>query len=31
MAFGMFVAVLVVTVLLLRTSSRWVYYENDQR
>jgi multiple sugar transport system permease protein len=31
MAFLMFVAVLIVTVLLLRTSSRWVYYENDQR
>jgi multiple sugar transport system permease protein len=30
MAFLMFVAVLVITVLLLRTSSRWVYYENDQ-
>jgi multiple sugar transport system permease protein len=31
MAFLMFIAVLIVTVLLLRTSSRWVYYENDQR
>jgi hypothetical protein len=31
MAFLMFVAVLIVTVVLLRTSSRWVYYENDQR
>jgi hypothetical protein len=31
MAFLLFVAVLIVTVVLLRTSSRWVYYENDQR
>src|SRR5580698_6275136 len=31
MAFLLFVGVLIVTVVLLRTSSRWVYYENDQR
>jgi multiple sugar transport system permease protein len=31
MAFLLFIIVLVITVLLLRTSSRWVYYENDQR
>jgi multiple sugar transport system permease protein len=31
MAFLMFVGVLVVTVVLLRTSSRWVYYENENR
>jgi multiple sugar transport system permease protein len=31
MAFLLFVIVVIITVLLLRTSSRWVYYENDQR
>jgi hypothetical protein len=31
MAFLLFVAVLIITVVLLRTSSRWVYYEGDQR
>jgi multiple sugar transport system permease protein len=31
MAFLLFIAVIIVTVVLLRTSSRWVYYENDQR
>jgi multiple sugar transport system permease protein len=31
MAFLMFIGVLVITVLLLRSSSRWVYYENEQR
>src|SRR6202046_2443492 len=31
MAFLLFVLVLAVTVLLLKSSSRWVYYENDQR
>ena len=31
MAFLLFILVLIVTVLLLKTSSRWVYYENDQR
>jgi multiple sugar transport system permease protein len=31
MASLMFAAVLVITFLLLRTSSRWVYYENEQR
>ena len=31
MAFLMFAGVLIITVLLLRTSSRWVYYENEQR
>jgi multiple sugar transport system permease protein len=31
MAFILFVLVLIITVLLLRTSSRWVYYENEQR
>jgi ABC-type sugar transport system permease subunit len=31
MAFLMFVGVLLITVLLLRSSSRWVYYENEQR
>jgi multiple sugar transport system permease protein len=31
MAFILFILVLVITVLLLRSSSRWVYYENDQR
>ena len=31
MAFLMFVGVLIVTVVLLRTSSRWVYYENENR
>src|ERR1700733_5648181 len=31
MAFLMFIGVLIVTVVLLRTSSRWVYYENENR
>jgi multiple sugar transport system permease protein len=31
MAFLLFVVVLIITVVLLRTSSRWVYYENEQR
>jgi multiple sugar transport system permease protein len=31
MAFILFLLVLIITVLLLRTSSRWVYYENEQR
>jgi multiple sugar transport system permease protein len=31
MAFILFILVLVITVLLLRSSSRWVYYENEQR
>jgi multiple sugar transport system permease protein len=31
MAAFLFVAVLIITVVLLRTSSRWVYYENEQR
>ena len=31
MAFLLFVGVILVTVVLLRTSSRWVYYENEQR
>ena len=31
MAFLMFVGVLIVTIVLLRTSSRWVYYENENR
>ena len=31
MAFLLFVRVLIITVVLLRTSSRWVYYENEQR
>src|ERR1700735_1980060 len=31
MAFLMFVGVLIVTIVLLRTSSRWVYYENEER
>jgi multiple sugar transport system permease protein len=31
MAFLLFIGVLIITVVLLRTSSRWVYYENDQR
>jgi multiple sugar transport system permease protein len=31
MAFLLFVGVLIVTVVLLRTSSRWVYYESEQR
>lgn len=29
MAFMLFILVLIVTVVLLRSSSRWVYYEND--
>jgi ABC-type sugar transport system permease subunit len=31
MAFLLFVGVIIVTIVLLRTSSRWVYYENEQR
>ena len=31
MAFLLFLLVLIVTVVLLKTSSRWVYYENEQR
>ena len=31
MAFILFLLVLIITVLLLRSSSRWVYYENEQR
>jgi multiple sugar transport system permease protein len=31
MAFLLFTGVLLITVALLRTSSRWVYYENEQR
>ena len=31
MAFLLFILVLIVTVLLLRSSSHWVYYENEQR
>ncbi len=31
MAFLLFIAVLIITVVLLRTSSRWVYYENENR
>ena len=31
MAFLLFIGVIIVTVVLLRTSSRWVYYENEQR
>ena len=31
MAFLLFAGVIVVTVVLLRTSSRWVYYESEQR
>jgi multiple sugar transport system permease protein len=31
MAFLMFVGVLIITIVLLRTSSRWVYYENENR
>jgi multiple sugar transport system permease protein len=31
MAFLLFVGVLIITVVLLRTSSRWVYYENENR
>jgi multiple sugar transport system permease protein len=31
MAFLLFVGVLIITVVLLRTSSRWVYYENEER
>jgi multiple sugar transport system permease protein len=31
MAFLLFILVLIITVVLLKTSSRWVYYENDQR
>jgi hypothetical protein len=31
MAFLLFVLVLIVTVVLLKTSSRWVYYENEER
>jgi multiple sugar transport system permease protein len=31
MAFLLFIGVLIITVVLLRTSRRWVYYENEQR
>ena len=31
MAFLLFVGVLIITIVLLRTSSRWVYYENENR
>ena len=31
MAFMLFILVLIVTVLLLRSSSGWVYYENEQQ
>jgi multiple sugar transport system permease protein len=31
MAFLLFAGVLAVTVVLLKSSSRWVYYENEQR
>ena len=31
MAFLLFIVVLIITVILLKTSSRWVYYENEQR
>jgi multiple sugar transport system permease protein len=31
MAFLLFIGVLMITVVLLRTSSRWVYYENENR
>jgi multiple sugar transport system permease protein len=31
MAFLLFILVLIITVILLKTSSRWVYYENEQR
>jgi multiple sugar transport system permease protein len=31
MAFLLFILVLIITVVLLRTSRRWVYYENEQR
>jgi multiple sugar transport system permease protein len=31
MAFLLFILVLIITVVLLKTSSRWVYYENEQR
>jgi multiple sugar transport system permease protein len=31
MAFLMFIGVLIITMVLLRTSSRWVYYENENR
>src|ERR1035441_3627697 len=31
MAFLLFILVLIITVVLLKTSRRWVYYENDQR
>jgi ABC-type sugar transport system permease subunit len=31
MAFLLFLGVILITVVLLRTSSRWVYYENEQR
>jgi multiple sugar transport system permease protein len=31
MAFLLFIGVLLITVVLLRTSRRWVYYENEQR
>ena len=31
MAFLLFILVLIITVVLLKTSRRWVYYENEQR
>jgi multiple sugar transport system permease protein len=31
MAFLLFILVLIITVVLLKTSSRWVYYENEQK
>src|ERR1700691_6537819 len=31
MAFLLFILVLIITVLLLKSSSKWVYYENEQR
>jgi multiple sugar transport system permease protein len=31
MAFLLFVLVLIVTVILFKSSSRWVYYENEQQ
>jgi multiple sugar transport system permease protein len=31
MAFMLFILVLIITVLLLKSSSRWVYYENEER
>jgi multiple sugar transport system permease protein len=31
MAFLLFILVLIITMVLLKTSRRWVYYENEQR